>query len=124
MFDHVALGVADVGRSGAFYDAVLAALGLRRLYETDGAVGYGSDRPRFWIGRPLEGSITAASPGGHVCFSADSKEVVEAFHAAGLQAGGTDAGGPGLRPQYRPNYYAAFLHDPDGHKIEAVCYLG
>jgi catechol 2,3-dioxygenase-like lactoylglutathione lyase family enzyme len=121
MIDHTGIGVRDVRLSAAFYDAVLAPLGLRRvaeLPENDGAdaVGYGVDHPVFWIDR--------FHPHGtrqHTAFAARSRADVDAFHAAALQAGGTDNGPPGLRGGgYPPGYYAAFVLDPDGNNMEAV----
>src|SRR5829696_7722858 len=102
MIDHVGLEVADLARSAAFYDAVLGRLGARRLVDGPGAVGYGSAEPRLWIvarGRP-------PAPGfGHVALSATGRAAVDAAHAAGLAAGGTDDGAPGPRPAYGPRYY-------------------
>jgi catechol 2,3-dioxygenase-like lactoylglutathione lyase family enzyme len=123
MIDHTGIGVADVARSAAFYDAALGALGLRRvaqLPETDGAdgVGYGVDYPVFWIDRFHPHSVKQ-----HTAFVARSRAHVDAFHAAALKAGGTDNGAPGLRDTdtgYPPGYYAAFVLDPDGNNIEAV----
>jgi catechol 2,3-dioxygenase-like lactoylglutathione lyase family enzyme len=119
MIDHTGIGVADVARSAAFYDAALGALGLRRVIqmpENEGAdgVGYGVDYPVFWIDR-------FHPPGArqHTAFAARSRAEVDAFHAAGLKAGGTDTGPPGLRDT-SPGYYAAFVLDPDGNNIEAV----
>jgi catechol 2,3-dioxygenase-like lactoylglutathione lyase family enzyme len=119
MIDHTGIGVADVARSAAFYDAALGALGLRRVIqmpENEGAdgVGYGVDYPVFWIDR-------FHPPGArqHTAFAARSRAEVDAFHAAGLKAGGTDNGPPGLRDT-SPGYYAAFVLDPDGNNIEAV----
>ena len=87
------------------------------------AGGYGMDRPTFWIGTPPEASATACStPGQHIAFAAADRAKVDAFHDKGLAAGGRDDGAPGLRPHYHPDYYAAFLLDPDGHRIEAVCH--
>ena len=121
MIDHTGIGVADVGRSAAFYDAVLGALALRRVMQlpenegTDG-IGYGVDYPIFWIDRFHPPSVSQ-----HVAFAAKSRAEVESFHAAALRAGGTDNGAPGLREGgYPPGYYAAFVLDPDGHNIEAV----
>lgn len=122
MIDHTGIGVADVGRSAAFYDAVLGALGLRRVIElpendaSDG-VGYGVDYPVFWIDR--------FHPHGtrqHTAFVARSRAEVDAFHAAALRAGGSDNGEPGLRDHlgYPRGYYAAFVLDPDGNNMEAV----
>jgi catechol 2,3-dioxygenase-like lactoylglutathione lyase family enzyme len=123
MIDHTGIGVADMARSAAFYDAALGALGLRRAMQlpqnagTDG-IGYGVHYPIFWIDR--------FHPHGakqHTAFTARSRAEVEAFHAAALKAGGTDNGPPGARPTskgYPPGYYAAFVLDPDGNNMEAV----
>jgi catechol 2,3-dioxygenase-like lactoylglutathione lyase family enzyme len=124
MIDHTGIGVADVSRSSAFYDAVLGALGMRRLLEmpenegSDG-VGYGVDFPVFWIDRFHPHSVKQ-----HTAFVAKSRAAVDAFHSAALRAGGTDNGAPGYRDTskgYPPGYYAAFVLDPDGNNIEAVC---
>ena len=122
MIDHTGIGVADVARSAAFYDAALGALGLRRvmqLPEDDGAdaVGYGVDYPIFWIDRFHPHGVKQ-----HTAFAARSRAAVDAFHAAALEAGGTDNGAPGLRDRqgYPPGYDAAFVLDPDGNNIEAV----
>jgi len=122
MIDHTGIGVADVRRSAAFYDAALGALGLRRvaqLPENDGSdgVGYGVDHPVFWIDR--------FHPHGtrqHTAFVARNRAEVDGFHAAALRAGGTDNGAPALRTKdgYPPGYYAAFVLDPDGNNMEAV----
>lgn len=120
MFDHIDCPVTDIRRSVAFYDELLAPLGITRLITRIGSgpasnAGYGRDgHAGFWL--------SDASRKGqlHVGFSADTREAVAAFHAAGLAAGGTDNGGPGLRP-YAANYFAAYIIDPDGHNIEAVC---
>ncbi len=116
--DHVTLPVTDLPRSVTFYDATLAAIGIERR-TADGATfaGYGRDgRAFFWIGQ-RSGPVT----GVHVAFSVTSLDAVDRFHGFGLAAGGTDNGPPGLRPHYHPDYYGAFILDPDGHNIEAVC---
>ena len=124
MFDHLGFGVTDFQRSVAFYDQALAPLGITRLYtvppEHSGGVdatGYGVERPQFWIsgGGDTFGRL-------HVCFAAPSRAVVDAFHVAALAAGGRDNGAPGLRPHYHPDYYGAFVLDPDGFNVEAVCH--
>jgi catechol 2,3-dioxygenase-like lactoylglutathione lyase family enzyme len=123
MIDHTGIGVADVGRSAAFYDAALGALGLHRVMqipEADGgdAVGYGIEHPVFWIDRFHPHSVRQ-----HTAFAARSRAEVDAFHAAAVKAGGTDNGPPGLRSTtkgYPPGYYAAFVLDPDGNNMEAV----
>ena len=121
MIDHTGIGVADIARSAAFYDAALGALGLRRVMQlpenegTDG-IGYGVDHPVFWIDRFHPHGVKQ-----HTAFVARTRAEVDAFHAAGLKAGGTDNGPPGLRTHYAPDYYAAFVLDPDGNNMEAVC---
>jgi catechol 2,3-dioxygenase-like lactoylglutathione lyase family enzyme len=118
MLDHIKLFVADVDRSKAFYELAFQPLGYRVLLEpAPGIVGMGRDFPNFWLAQ-AEGSSTTA----HVAIRADTRSVVDEFHAAVLAAGGTDNGPPGLRPQYHPSYYGAFVHDPDGNNIEAVCH--
>jgi catechol 2,3-dioxygenase-like lactoylglutathione lyase family enzyme len=119
MFDHISIGVRDLGHTKHFYDAVLAPLGYRRLNKDAGTLGYGNNKVALWIGRvdrPL-----AADEGSnlHFCFAAPSREAVDAFHAAAVAAGGRDNGAPGLRQAYGPSYYAAFAIDPDGYRIEA-----
>jgi catechol 2,3-dioxygenase-like lactoylglutathione lyase family enzyme len=123
MIDHTGIGVADVARSAAFYDAALGALGLRRVAElpkndaTDG-IGYGVDYPVFWIDRFHPHGVKQ-----HTAFVAKSHAAVDAFYAAALGAGGRDNGPPGVRDTakgYPPGYYAAFILDPDGNNIEAV----
>jgi catechol 2,3-dioxygenase-like lactoylglutathione lyase family enzyme len=118
ILDHVGLAVSDFARSRAFYAAALAPLGIREVMQWETHAGYGADRPEFWIG---EGDA-ATTQRTHVAFIAASRAVVDAFYAAALAAGGTDNGAPGLRAHYHPNYYGAFVHDPDGHNIEAVCH--
>lgn len=124
MIDHVTFSVSSFSRSVAFYDQAFAPLGVTRLYtvpldQSDGAnvTGYGDTRPWFWI---AEDSITARPL--HIALGAATRDSVDQFHAAACLAGGTDNGPPGLRPQYHPDYYAAFILDPDGHNIEAVCH--
>jgi catechol 2,3-dioxygenase-like lactoylglutathione lyase family enzyme len=118
MLDHVSLGVSDIERSRKFYDQALAPLGIERLYaEGETASGYGAGRKAFfWI------SLRSVSQtGSHVAFATEDRETVDRFHRAALAAGGRDNGPPGLRPHYHEDYYGAFVLDPDGHNIEAVC---
>ena len=120
MLDHVTLGVSDIERSKKFYDQALRPLGIGFLYaEGQTAAGYGAGtKAFFWI------SLRDASQtGSHVAFTAEDRETVNQFHQAALAAGGRDNGQPGLRPHYHENYYGAFVLDPDGHNIEAVCHL-
>ena len=119
ILSHVSVGVGDIPRARKFYDAVRATLKIRMLVEFEGA-GYGREFPEFWIGHPHDGRPASPGNGTHICFKAETKEEVNAFHAKALELGGSDEGKPGLRPEYLPNYYAAFVRDPDGNKIEAV----
>ena len=118
VLDHVTLGVSNIERAKAFYDRALRPLGITRLYDEGADVaGYGvAPAAFFWIGQRA-----APQTGAHVAFAAHDRGAVDRFHAAALAAGGVDHGQPGLRPQYRPDYYGAFVLDPDGHNIEAVC---
>lgn len=122
MISHVSLGAHDLPRSTRFFDACLSALGYVRLYASERVSGYG--RPGGDAGLDVFAIRPDAPqreiPGFHVAFEAPDQAAVEAFHAAALAAGGVDAGAPGLRPQYGPGYFAAFVIDPDGHRIEAV----
>ena len=118
MLDHVTIGVSDIERAVKFYDRALRPLGIERLYQ-DGTsfAGYGSEhRAFFWIGLREE-----IRTGAHVAFAAPDRRVVDVFHAEALAGGGRDNGKPGLRPHYHADYYGAFVLDPDGHNIEAVC---
>jgi len=126
MIDHMGIAVSDIARSRKFYEAALGALGMSVQMEFGPdkterggtALGFGvPGESTFWIGdneRPGEGT--------HVAFKADTRAEVDAFHKAAIEGGGRDNGTPGLRPYYGPNYYAAFVYDPDGANIEAVCY--
>jgi catechol 2,3-dioxygenase-like lactoylglutathione lyase family enzyme len=118
VIDHVGLGVSDLDASKAFYEQALRPLGYQLLMQRDGSMGFGTDgKPDFWIhvNRPLSGPV-------HVALASPDRATVNAFHAAGLKAGGRDNGPPGLRPQYHASYYGAFVLDPDGNNIEAVCH--
>jgi catechol 2,3-dioxygenase-like lactoylglutathione lyase family enzyme len=119
MLDHVTIGVSDIERSRNFYDLALRPLGITRLYAGgETASGYGiSSKAFFWIswrGLPQTGA--------HIAFAAQDRAVVDRFHAEAIAAGGKDNGAPGIRPNYHPSYYGAFVLDPDGHNIEAVCH--
>jgi catechol 2,3-dioxygenase-like lactoylglutathione lyase family enzyme len=117
MLDHVSLEVSDLARSAAFYDALFARLGVRRLHETDAAIAYGRADVRFWI--VARGRVGGPSF-GHIAFEAAGRAAVDAAHASGLAAGGSDAGAPGPRPQYGRSYYAGYLLDPDDYRVELV----
>src|SRR5688572_26038215 len=116
MFNHVSIGTRDLAAVTRFYDAVLGALGYRRTFSEDFGNAWGVEWPEFWVTKPSEGD---ASPGNgtHVAFIAPSRDAVDRFHAAALAEGGVDARAPGLR-DYTPDYYAAFVRDPDGNKVE------
>jgi catechol 2,3-dioxygenase-like lactoylglutathione lyase family enzyme len=123
VIEHVSIGVRDLQRSAAFYDAVLAPLGYGRVFAREGAVGYGARKPpAFWLidvsGR--ETGLAVPGIGVHFGFSAPDRAAVDAFHAAAIASGGRDAGAPGPRPRYMMGFYGAFVLDPDGYKIEAV----
>jgi catechol 2,3-dioxygenase-like lactoylglutathione lyase family enzyme len=120
ILSHISIGTNDYKRAKPFYDAVLATLHIKCMMEFDGGAGWGREFPEFWIGPPHDGGRASAGNGVHICFNAASKEEVDAFYAKAMEMGGTDDGKPGLRPQYMPNYYAAFVRDLDGNKIEAV----
>ncbi len=120
MFDHVGLKVKNLEASRRFYEAALGALGHEPGSSGDGWAGLGpAGAPALW----LYAADKPIGPGTHVAFAAKSREQVQRFHAAGLAAGGRDNGPPGPRPDYSDTYYAAFLLDPDGHNVEAVCYV-
>ncbi len=120
VISHVSLGTNDYPRAKAFYDAVLATLQIRCVMDFPGAAGYGRAFPEFWVQTPHDGGRAGVGNGVHVAFLANSVEEVHAFHAQALALGATDDGAPGPRPDYGPDYYAAFVRDPDGHKIEAM----
>ncbi len=124
MLDHVSFGVSDLARAAGFYDAALAGLGLVRLFSKERGIGYGPPGAKDEGFAILAAGAGARAPGEgcHVAFGARSRAEVDAFHAAALRMGGLDEGGPGLRPHYGEGYYAAFVRDLDGYRIEAVCH--
>jgi catechol 2,3-dioxygenase-like lactoylglutathione lyase family enzyme len=126
VLDHVSITVSNIDRAESFYDAVFAALGVARVISEPNRIGYGerarADHPdRTYLS--VRVGETGREQGRHWAFKAATREAVDAFHAAGIAAGGRDEGAPGLRPHYHESYYAAFLLDPDGNRIEAVCHL-
>ena len=121
MIDHLSIGVRDIARARAFYDAVLEPLGYRCLSADDGSLGYGADAVALWIGATERPVPADEASGLHICFAAPDRHGVDAFHAAALGSGGRDNGAPGLRADYGDGYYAAFAVDPDGYRIEAYC---
>lgn len=123
MIDHVSVGVADLERAANFYDAAFAPLGLSRLIERPATIGFGKTYPEFWIN--LRTGMTPVPPesGTHICLRARTAAQIDAFHDAALKTGGRSDGAPGPRPEYHPSYYAAFVVDPDGNRIEVVTFL-
>jgi len=121
MLDHVSITVSELARSAPFYDAVMAALGVACVWREADAIGYGArdSGAGYLTIRQCPGVVADRR---HWAFRAPGRAAVDAFHAAGLAMGGTDDGGPGLRPHYHAHYYAAFLLDPDGNRVEAVCH--
>jgi catechol 2,3-dioxygenase-like lactoylglutathione lyase family enzyme len=122
MLHQVSLGTADLDRARAFYDPVMRELGLRRTLDVDEAVGYGAGITVFSLNLPADGAPAAPGNGVHVAFEVEKRAAVDAFFRVALANGGTSDGEPGLRPEYDANYYAAFVRDPDGNKIEALTF--
>jgi catechol 2,3-dioxygenase-like lactoylglutathione lyase family enzyme len=121
MINHVSIGVRDTQATKRFYDAALKPLGYTCLSESDGSLGYGGKSVEFWISRCTNPVAPDERSGLHFCFTAPSRKSVDAFHAAAVAEGGRDNGKPGLRADYGDGYYAAFVVDPDGYRIEAYC---
>ncbi|MDR6831520.1 catechol 2,3-dioxygenase-like lactoylglutathione lyase family enzyme [Bosea sp. BE271] len=124
MIHHVSLGTNDVARSRKFYDAVLGVLGLTLLKASQDSADYGVSTVVFSLETPVNGKPASAGNGVHIAFDAGGRRKVDEFHRVALLHGGSDAGAPGLRPEYDPHYYGAFVLDPDGNKIEAVTHHG
>ncbi|MBL0406187.1 VOC family protein [Microvirga aerilata] len=120
MLSHLSFGVRDLVRAMTFYDAALGALGLKRVWQSDRSAGYGPPGRNDIFAVFQKPDASPPGPGFHLAFFAPSRSAVDAFYEAALATGGSDEGRPGLRPQYHANYYAAFVKDPDGYKIEAV----
>lgn len=124
MIDHISIGVRDLERSRRFYAQVLGTIGMTQVRDWPGtAVGFGKKYAEFWINARPDLTAPASDNGIHICLRAPSTEAVDAFYAAAMAAGATSDGPPGLRPHYNIGYYAAFVRDPDGHKIEAVTFV-
>jgi catechol 2,3-dioxygenase-like lactoylglutathione lyase family enzyme len=126
--DHVSVGVSNMTRAKAFYDAALAPLGMAPVMpvEINGnlvGVGYGKPgKPSFWIQFPINGQAASMGNGVHIAFRAENRAAVDAFYLAAMEHGGVEDGRPGLRSEYHPDYYGAFVRDPDGNKIEACAH--
>jgi catechol 2,3-dioxygenase-like lactoylglutathione lyase family enzyme len=121
MIDHISIGVADIKRTKKFYDAAFKSLGYKCLSEGADSLGYGDKAVSLWIGAAKHPVKADLQSGLHFCFAAPTRKAVDAFHVAAPGAGGKDNGGPGLRASYGENYYAAFVIDPDGYRLEAYC---
>jgi catechol 2,3-dioxygenase-like lactoylglutathione lyase family enzyme len=121
MIDHVSIGVRDIAKAKRFYDVALKPLGYECLSQGEGSLGYGRSAVAFWISTTEHPVRADMKSGLHFCFTAPTHDAVDAFHAAALKAGGRDNGTPGLRADYGPRYYAAFVIDLDGYRIEAYC---
>ena len=123
MFDHVSVGIDDLGKARSIYDDAMAALGFKPVLELgDFAVAYGVKEPSFWVQKPEDQKTAMGGNGAHVCFRAATRQAVHDFYDAAIKGGAEDAGQPGPRPEYTPTYYAAFFRDGSGNKIEAVCH--
>ena len=123
MFSHVTVGTDDWARAEPFYDAVMAALGHPLLFKREGGGAWGLPTgPKLFVGAPFDGRPAERGNGWHAAFITQDRATVDAFHAAALGNGGADEGAPGPRPHYHSNYYAAYVRDPDGNKLQAVCH--
>jgi catechol 2,3-dioxygenase-like lactoylglutathione lyase family enzyme len=123
MIDHISIAVRDLNEAARFYEAVLGAIGFVRLVTKPYTVGFGKRYPEFWLNHRAGMDPVIVGSGVHICLRAENPDTVDAFHAAALAAGGETDGPPGMRPQYSEKYYAAFICDPDGNRIEAVTFL-
>lgn len=123
MFSHVTLGTNDHERAKRFYEPVMAALGIGKPFDLPGRLVFGEVAgQKLFIGAPFDGGAASHGNGEHIAFLAKDRAMVDAFHAAALANGGSDEGAPGLRPHYHANYYGAYVRDPDGNKLQAVCH--
>ena len=123
MFSHVTLGTNDFTAVRPFWLAVMEALGHPVLFEREGGIAFGlSAGPKTFVGAPFDGAAAQAGNGVHIAYLVETRAQVDAFHKAALANGGSDEGAPGLRPHYHPNYYGAYVRDPDGNKLQAVCH--
>jgi catechol 2,3-dioxygenase-like lactoylglutathione lyase family enzyme len=122
VIDHVSIPVGDLGRAATFYETVLATLGYARLETRPATIAFGKRYSEFWLNHRPDLKPQPPGSGAHVALRAASREMVDAFHAAALGAGGTSDGAPGLRPQHGEGYYAAYIRDPDGNRVEAVTF--
>jgi catechol 2,3-dioxygenase-like lactoylglutathione lyase family enzyme len=122
VIDHVSVAVSDIAAAVRFYETLLATIGMVKLEVRPATVGFGKTYPEFWVN--LRAGEVQTSSGAHVCFRARTSAMVDAFHAAALAAGGSSDGSPGLRPHHGEGYYAAFIRDLNGNRLEAVTFVG
>jgi catechol 2,3-dioxygenase-like lactoylglutathione lyase family enzyme len=123
VFSHITLGTNDISKAAEFYDAVMVALGHPLLFKAPQALAYGEPTgEKLFVLHPYDGNAARPGNGVHAAFKTDTRAKVDAFYKAALEHGGTDEGPPGLRPHYHPNYYGAYVRDPDGNKLQAVCH--
>ncbi len=122
MIDHISIGVRDLTASSDFYETLLGTIGMQKITEHGDTAGFGKKYPEFWLNHRLERQPQPDN-GNHVCIRVESVDAVEAFYAKALELGAGDDGGPGLRPEYHESYYAAFVVDSDGNKIEVVTFV-
>ena len=123
MYSHITLGTNDWPQAKAFYQAIADILGLPLFMEREQGAAWGEAiGPKLFVGPAFDGEKASSGNGTHVAFLAKTRAAVDAFHAAALAHGGSDEGPPGLRPHYHPNYYGAYVRDPDGNKLQAVCH--
>jgi len=123
MFSHVTIGSEDPNKAAEFYDEVLGTLGIETLFTIEGVVAYGDmSGGKTFVVKPFDGGAPAPGNGVHIAYLAKTRAEVDAFHAAALKLGGADEGAPGLRPHYHENYYGAYVRDPEGNKLQAVCH--
>jgi catechol 2,3-dioxygenase-like lactoylglutathione lyase family enzyme len=123
MIDHISVAVRDLDASAHFYQAVLGAIGYQKLVVRPRTIGFGKSYPEFWLNLRVSLAPVGADSGAHAALRVRTSELVDAFHAAAIAAGGRCDGAPGLRPQHGEGYYAAFIRDPDGNRVEAVTFL-
>jgi catechol 2,3-dioxygenase-like lactoylglutathione lyase family enzyme len=123
MIDHISIAVSDLARATKFYETLLGTLGMSKVRTWPASVGFGKNYPEFWLNHRPGMAAVSADSGVHICVRARGKDAVDAFYAAALHAGGTSDGAAGTRPEYNDKYYAAFIRDPDGNRIEVVTFL-
>lgn len=123
MIDHVSIAVRDLALSARFYESVLAEIGLRKIVVRDDTVGFGKAYPEFWLNSRPDMPEVSPDCGTHVCLRTREADRVDRFWKVALDKGATDAGPPGMRPEYNARYYAAFIIDPDGNRIEVVTFV-